>query len=187
MLYCSISFSDWSAEYPTGLQIQYILYNTLISSFWFVLEWSAAILTISQRMINLLSSLWLVDRWIIYFLFSIGAEDELLISSCWLVNKRILFVNFLLIGRTMLQSSLWLVGEILTFWVFVSVRLLDLSFNWKAAHEDEREVVFLGGDIHCGVTSGTIPSIQTERGREGVRLPRGWHPLRGHLRYFNSF
>jgi hypothetical protein len=34
------------------------------------------------------------------------------------------------------------------------VRLLDLSFNWKAAKEDEREVVFLGGDIHCGVTSG---------------------------------
>lgn len=33
------------------------------------------------------------------------------------------------------------------------VRLLDLSFNWKAAKEDEREVVFLGGDIHCGVTS----------------------------------
>jgi hypothetical protein len=34
------------------------------------------------------------------------------------------------------------------------VRLLDLSFNWKAKNEDEREVVFLGGDIHCGVSSG---------------------------------
>jgi hypothetical protein len=35
------------------------------------------------------------------------------------------------------------------------VRLLDLSFNWKSKNEDEREVVFLGGDIHCGVSSGT--------------------------------
>ncbi|XP_023319733.1 uncharacterized protein LOC111694908 [Eurytemora carolleeae] len=33
------------------------------------------------------------------------------------------------------------------------VRLLDLAFTWKSQEEDDREVVFLGGDIHCGVTS----------------------------------
>jgi len=33
------------------------------------------------------------------------------------------------------------------------VRLLDLAFNWKAEMEDDREVVFIGGDIHCGVSS----------------------------------
>lgn len=33
------------------------------------------------------------------------------------------------------------------------VRLLDLCFAWKAEDEDGREVVMLGGDIHCGVTS----------------------------------
>jgi len=32
-------------------------------------------------------------------------------------------------------------------------RLLDLAFNWKAEAEDDRDVVFIGGDIHCGVTS----------------------------------
>ncbi len=34
------------------------------------------------------------------------------------------------------------------------MRLLDLAFTWKSQEEDDREVVFLGGDIHCGVTSG---------------------------------
>ena len=32
-------------------------------------------------------------------------------------------------------------------------RLLDLSFKWKNEDEDGREVLLLGGDIHCGVTS----------------------------------
>ena len=32
------------------------------------------------------------------------------------------------------------------------LRLLDLAFNWKASVPD-RDVVFLAGDIHCGVTS----------------------------------
>ena len=32
-------------------------------------------------------------------------------------------------------------------------RLLDLSFKWKNQDEDGREVLLLGGDIHCGVTS----------------------------------
>jgi len=32
-------------------------------------------------------------------------------------------------------------------------RLLDLCFNWKVEDEDNREVLLLGGDIHCGVTS----------------------------------
>lgn len=32
-------------------------------------------------------------------------------------------------------------------------RILDLSFSWKNEDEDEREVLLLGGDIHCGVTS----------------------------------
>ncbi len=31
------------------------------------------------------------------------------------------------------------------------VRLLDLCFAWKA--EGSREVLFIAGDIHCGVTS----------------------------------
>lgn len=33
------------------------------------------------------------------------------------------------------------------------VRILDLSFGFKSADEDNREVLLLGGDIHCGVTS----------------------------------
>jgi len=33
------------------------------------------------------------------------------------------------------------------------VRLLDLSFDWKSKNEDGREVLLLGGDIHCGVSS----------------------------------
>ena len=33
------------------------------------------------------------------------------------------------------------------------LRLLDLSFDWKSKNEDEREVLLLGGDIHCGVSS----------------------------------
>lgn len=36
------------------------------------------------------------------------------------------------------------------------IRLLDLCFNWKAAGEADsiqREVLLIGGDIHCGVTS----------------------------------
>ncbi len=75
------------------------------------------------------------------------------------------------------------------FFVYFIVRLLDLSFNWKAEKEDEREVVFLGGDIHCGVTSGrvkwsslgetfTVGSPQVEFSG----LPLGRHPPRGHLR-----
>ena len=32
-------------------------------------------------------------------------------------------------------------------------RLLDLCFGWKNQDEDGREVLLLGGDIHCGVTS----------------------------------
>ena len=32
-------------------------------------------------------------------------------------------------------------------------RLLDLAFKWKNEDEDGREVLLLGGDIHCGVTS----------------------------------
>eukprot|EP00090_Calanus_glacialis_P022732 TRINITY_DN35023_c0_g1_i1.p1 TRINITY_DN35023_c0_g1~~TRINITY_DN35023_c0_g1_i1.p1 ORF type:complete len:558 (-),score=155.12 TRINITY_DN35023_c0_g1_i1:176-1849(-) len=32
-------------------------------------------------------------------------------------------------------------------------RLLDLSFDWKSQDEDGREVLLLGGDIHCGVSS----------------------------------
>jgi len=33
------------------------------------------------------------------------------------------------------------------------VRILDLSFGFKREDEDNREVLLLGGDIHCGVTS----------------------------------
>jgi len=33
------------------------------------------------------------------------------------------------------------------------VRILDLAFGWKNEDEDNREVLLLGGDIHCGVTS----------------------------------
>jgi len=40
-------------------------------------------------------------------------------------------------------------------------RLLDLSFNWKSQDEDGREVLLLGGDIHCGVTS-VIRDNQTD-------------------------
>ena len=29
------------------------------------------------------------------------------------------------------------------------VRIPDLSFDWKETDEDGREVVMLGGDIHC--------------------------------------
>ena len=32
-------------------------------------------------------------------------------------------------------------------------RLLDLSFDWKSQHEDAHEILLLGGDIHCGVSS----------------------------------
>ena len=32
-------------------------------------------------------------------------------------------------------------------------RLLDLCFGWKNEDEDGREVLLLGGDIHCGVSS----------------------------------
>ena len=41
------------------------------------------------------------------------------------------------------------------------VRLLDLCFNWKSQDEDGREVLLLGGDIHCGVTS-VIRDNQTD-------------------------
>jgi len=33
------------------------------------------------------------------------------------------------------------------------VRVLDKCFNWKSQNENEREVLLIGGDIHCGVTS----------------------------------
>ena len=36
------------------------------------------------------------------------------------------------------------------------IRLLDLCFSWKSAGEvsgQGREVLLIGGDIHCGVTS----------------------------------
>jgi len=33
------------------------------------------------------------------------------------------------------------------------LRLLDLCFDWKSQDEDGREVLLLGGDIHCGVSS----------------------------------
>ena len=40
-------------------------------------------------------------------------------------------------------------------------RLLDLCFNWKSQDEDGREVLLLGGDIHCGVSS-VIRDNQTD-------------------------
>ena len=33
------------------------------------------------------------------------------------------------------------------------VRILDLAFGWKEGDEDGREVLMIGGDIHCGVRS----------------------------------
>ena len=46
------------------------------------------------------------------------------------------------------------------------VRLLDICFAWKNEGEDSgqgREVIMIGGDIHCGVTSvvryWTIPKL----------------------------
>jgi len=33
------------------------------------------------------------------------------------------------------------------------VRILDMSFDWKEKDEDGREVLMIGGDIHCGVRS----------------------------------
>ena len=32
-------------------------------------------------------------------------------------------------------------------------RILDMSFHWKSQDEDKRDVLLLGGDIHCGVSS----------------------------------
>ena len=48
------------------------------------------------------------------------------------------------------------------------VRLLDLSFNWKAVNEDEREVIMIGGDIHCGVRS-IIRDNETDFKNNGVK------------------
>merc|ERR1712048_103634 len=33
------------------------------------------------------------------------------------------------------------------------VRLLNLAFGWKSEKEEDRDVIFIGGDIHCGVHS----------------------------------
>ena len=33
------------------------------------------------------------------------------------------------------------------------VRVLDKCFDWKSGDEHNREILLLGGDIHCGVTS----------------------------------
>ena len=33
------------------------------------------------------------------------------------------------------------------------VRVLDKCFDWKHEDEESRDVLLLGGDIHCGVTS----------------------------------
>jgi len=33
------------------------------------------------------------------------------------------------------------------------VRLFDLVFDWKSVNKEDRDIVFLGGDIHVGVTS----------------------------------
>jgi phosphodiesterase/alkaline phosphatase D-like protein len=47
------------------------------------------------------------------------------------------------------------------------VKVFDMVFDWKAANKEDRDVVFVGGDIHVGVTS-TIKDHKS--GAEAVHL-----------------
>jgi len=67
------------------------------------------------------------------------------------------------------------------------VRLFESVFNWKAQNKDERDIIFIGGDIHVGVTTEItdaatgIKAIQFTSGPMSSRVSPFFCGLKGEI------